>query len=114
MKRIVATLGLLGVVACLLAACGGGGPSNDDLKGQVVANYAEGIHHLYAKSLESAMELDLAIDQFLQEPTLGRLEVAKRVWLNARDDYGPTEAFRFYDGPIDNPEDGVGNWLASA
>ena len=25
---------------------------------------------------------------------------------DARDDYGPTEAFRFYDGPIDNPDDG--------
>ena len=27
-------------------------------------------------------------------------------WLAARDDYGPTEAFRLYDGPIDNPDDG--------
>ena len=25
----------------------------------------------------------------------------------ARDDYGPTEVYRFYDGPIDNEEDGV-------
>ena len=32
--------------------------------------------------------------------------LAKEAWLNARDDYGPTEAFRFYDGPIDNPDYG--------
>ena len=34
------------------------------------------------------------------------LAAAKQAWLTARDDYLPTEAFRFYDGPIDNPEDG--------
>ena len=39
-------------------------------------------------------------------PTDATLEAAKEAWLTARDDYGPTEAFRFYDGPIDNPDDG--------
>ena len=33
-------------------------------------------------------------------------QTAKDAWLAARDDYGPTEAFRFYDGPIDNADDG--------
>ena len=31
-----------------------------------------------------------------------RLDAAKRAWLRARDDYGITEIYRFYDGPIDN------------
>ena len=31
---------------------------------------------------------------------------AKEAWLAARDDYGLTEAFRFYGGPIDNEENG--------
>ena len=105
MKKIVSTLGFLGVVAYLLAACGSSGP-DDELKQEVVANYAEGVHHLYSKSLKSAKMLDTAIDQFLDEPTPERLEAAKRIWLTARDDYGPTEAFRFYDGPIDDPDDG--------
>ncbi len=35
------------------------------------------------------------------------LAAAKEAWLTARDDYGPTEAFRFYGGPIDNEENGV-------
>jgi putative iron-regulated protein len=47
-----------------------------------------------------------AIDAFLADPTDATLTAAKGAWLTARDDYGPTEAFRFYDGPIDNAEDG--------
>ena len=35
------------------------------------------------------------------------LDAAKEAWLTARDEYGPTEAFRFYGGPIDNEETGV-------
>ncbi len=76
------------------------------LKGDVVANYAAGVHALYAASLTSAQAMDAAIDGFIADPTPATLEAAKRAWLRARDDYGPTEAFRFYGGPIDNEEDG--------
>ena len=76
------------------------------LKGEVVANYANGVHASYARSLVSAQAMDRAIDVFLADPTPATLEAAKRSWLMARDDYGPTEAFRFYEGPIDNEEDG--------
>ena len=79
---------------------------DDELKRQVVESYASGVHHLYSVSLESATAMDRAIDRFIDEPTPAHLEAAKRMWLLARDDYGPTEAFRFYDGPIDNPDDG--------
>jgi putative iron-regulated protein len=50
--------------------------------------------------------MDATIDIFLTEPTPATLELAKRAWLTARDDYSPTEAFRFYGGPIDNEENG--------
>ena len=82
------------------------GPSVQELKSDVVAHYANGVHALYAKSLKSATAMDTAIDIFLADPTPATLEAAKRAWLVARDDYGPTEAFRFYGGPIDNEEDG--------
>ena len=95
----------LAAFAALAAACGGGG-SSDDLREQVVLNYADGVHELYSRSLTSARAMHQAIDRFLDDPTVPRLEAAKRAWLVARDDYGPTEAFRFYDGPIDNPDDG--------
>ena len=42
---------------------------------------------------------------FVAAPSAETLEAAKAQWLAARDDYGPTEAFRFYDGPIDDPDD---------
>ena len=39
-------------------------------------------------------------------PPTPRCRPAKEAWLAARDDYGLTEAFRFYGGPIDNEENG--------
>jgi putative iron-regulated protein len=47
-----------------------------------------------------------AITAFLGNPSDATLAAAKQAWLSARDDYLPTEAFRFYNGPIDNPNDG--------
>ena len=82
------------------------GPSFAELKTDVVTHYADGVHALYSKSLASATAMDTAINIFLDDPTPATLEAAKRAWLTARDDYGPTEAFRFYGGPIDNEEDG--------
>ena len=105
MRSTIALLVFVCVSVVLMAGCGSSAP-DDDLKRNVVDNYAAGVHHLYSQSLESAMDLDEAIDRFLADPTPGRLEAAKRMWLSARDDYGPTEAFRFYDGPIDDPENG--------
>ena len=78
----------------------------DALKVEVVAHYANGVHGLYSQSLASAQVMDTAIDAFLADPNPASLEAAKRAWLRARDDYGPTEVFRFYGGPIDNEEDG--------
>ncbi len=81
------------------------GPSDDDAQ-SVVDHYAAGVHAAYEASLESASKLDVAIDAFLDDPTDETLEAAKQAWLAARDDYGLTEAFRFYGGPIDNEADG--------
>ena len=103
--RKLATLSVsLAVVGGLMAACSEG--ADDDLKRDVVRNYADGAHAMYSKSLASAETLDAAIDRFLAAPSAVRLDAAKRAWLLARDDYGPTEIYRFYDGPIDNEEDG--------
>ena len=78
----------------------------DELKGEVINHYANSVHALYSQSLASARVMDAAIDAFIADPTPATLEAAKRAWLYARDDYGPTEVFRFYGGPIDNEEDG--------
>ncbi len=105
MRKLAILCVLLTVIGGLVAACSGGG-ADDDLKQDVVRNYADGAHAMYSKSLASAETLDAAIDRFLAAPSAVRLDAAKRAWLLARDDYGPTEIYRFYDGPIDNEEDG--------
>jgi putative iron-regulated protein len=50
--------------------------------------------------------MQTAIQTFVDDPTDANLDAAKQAWLDARDLYGPTEVFRFYDGPIDDPDDG--------
>ena len=98
-------IGLVAVFAMALTACTSQGPSNE-LKASVVANYADGAYASYSRSLSSAQAMDAAIDNFLAEPSQVRLDAAKRAWLVARDDYGVTEIYRFYEGPIDNEETG--------
>ena len=96
----------------LLVACATDDEEADDaaidagLKNSVVETYAAGAHASYVKSLNSAQTMDFAIDNFLAAPSQARLDAAKHAWLRARDDYGVTEIYRFYDGPIDNGENG--------
>ena len=100
---VTSTVTLLALAA--LAACSSQGPT-DELKASVVDNYAAGAYASYSRSLASAQAMDAAIDDFLAEPSQVRLDAAKRAWLLARDDYGVTEIYRFYEGPIDNEENG--------
>lgn len=98
-KRVV----LVALAMMTLAACSG---DDEGLADEVVANYADLVHESYQLSLDSATALDAAIDAFVASPSDETLAAAKDAWLTARDDYGPTEAFRFYGGPIDNEEEG--------
>ncbi|MEZ5237853.1 MAG: imelysin family protein [Microthrixaceae bacterium] len=110
--RAVAVLAASLVV---LGACSSDSESSTDdaaadagaIVADAVATYAEGVHASYGASLASAQEMDAAIDAFVADPTAETLEAAKQAWLTARDDYGPTEAFRFYGGPIDDEETGT-------
>ena len=104
-KKVLITLAATLLALVAMAACASGGPT-DELKTSVVENYAAGAHASYSRSLASAQAMDAAIDSFLAEPSQVRLDAAKRAWLLARDDYGVTEVYRFYEGPIDNEENG--------
>ena len=97
---------LLVIPILVIVACGESGGADDDLRASVVETYAAGAHASYARSLASARALDAAIDNFLASPSQPRLDAAKHAWLRARDDYGVTEIYRFYNGPIDNEADG--------
>jgi putative iron-regulated protein len=105
-SRALAVAGALALVATVATGCGDDGPDEAALD-EAVATYAEGVHAAYDASLTSALAMDEAIDAFVADPTGETLEAAKQAWLDARDDYGPTEAFRFYGGPIDNEETGT-------
>ena len=89
----------------LLAACGGDDSGLDDA-GPAVENYAAIVHASYQDSLAKAEDLQGAIDAFLAAPDAAKLAAAQEAWLAAREPYGQTEGYRFYDGPIDNPVDG--------
>jgi putative iron-regulated protein len=68
--------------------------------------YADLVVAAYDDAIASAAELQSAIEELVADPTEATLQAAKDAWLAGREVYGPTEAFRFYDGPIDDPEDG--------
>lgn len=91
--------------ALIAVGCGSDDDSSASLEA-AVATYAEGVHASYEASVASAAAMDEAIDAFLADPTDEAMDAAKSAWLAARDDYGPTEAFRFYGGPIDDEETG--------
>jgi len=81
------------------------GPSDEDLAA-TAATYADLVAANYSATIASATEMQVAIETFIASPTDATLGVAMFTWLAARNDYGLTEAFRLYDGPIDNPDDG--------
>lgn len=92
------------IVGISVAACGD--DRGRDATAEAVATYADGVHASYMASASSARDMDAAIGAFVADPTDAALDAAKQAWLDARDDYGPTEAFRFYGGPIDDEETG--------
>jgi putative iron-regulated protein len=77
-----------------------------ELARQVVENYADGVYASYEAALTSAKAMAGAINAFLAAPSNETLEAARQAWTDARDEYGRTEAYRFYGGPIDNDDDG--------
>ncbi len=112
--RLVGTLVGLALISGTFVSCGGNDGPTDDALQSAVQTYATGVHASYEASLRSAHVMDGAIDAFIEAPTETTLEAAKSGWLAARDDYSPTEAFRFYGGPIDDettgPEGLINAW----
>ncbi len=79
----------------------------------VVRHYAAGVSAGYEDALAAALQMQQAITAFVARPSAERLAAARDAWRAARDWYGPTEAFRFYGGPIDDeagPEPRLNSW----
>lgn len=79
----------------------------------VVKHYASLVYANYEDTLNSAKAMQAAIGAFLSNPTPATQRAAQQAWLDAREFYGQTEAFRFYGGPIDDdngPEGRLNAW----
>ena len=79
---------------------------SDEAALEAATTYADLVYAAYTDVTAEAEALQADLEAFVADPTEDTLAAAKQAWLDARVLYGPTEAFRFYDGPIDNPDDG--------
>ncbi len=78
-----------------------------------ISNYSEHVHSSYAETLRRAELLRTALYEFTATPSVMTQSVAKEAWKYAREAYGQTEVFRFYNGPIDRdggPEGHLNSW----
>lgn len=74
------------------------------LKRSVVLQHAKIIHANYSDCAAEARKLQAAVRDFLAAPDEPKLEAARNAWKAARRPYLQSEAYRYYSGPIDNPD----------
>jgi putative iron-regulated protein len=74
--------------------------SNFDAKAES-QGYTQLVADTYTAALSDAQTLRTAIGDFLATPDDNTLTRARDAWINGRRSWELTEAFRFYDGPID-------------
>ena len=111
-RRFMPALAVLATL--VLTACGSDGGDADDGGAKaankdasaVATTYAALAHAAYGESIRSAEAMQEAIGALTAKPSAKTLQAARTAWVAARDDYTVTEPFRFYGGPIDDPEDG--------
>lgn len=79
----------------------------------VAQNYGALVQASYDDTLAGAINLQKAVKAFTDAPSAESLKAARKAWIDAREFYGQTEAFRFYSGPIDDkngPEGQINAW----
>jgi putative iron-regulated protein len=103
--------------AFLLAGCGpdttSGPPPLSESAPKVIEGYADLVFTTYSDTLDGAKGIDTSLDALVKTPSDMALAAAKQTWLDARNAYGQSEAFRFYGGPIDDadgPEGRINAW----
>ncbi|NJN32658.1 MAG: iron-regulated protein [Synechococcales cyanobacterium RM1_1_8] len=77
-----------------------GGLESDELQ-PYVESYAELVYRNYQDSSQQVDRMGAAIAAFLAQPNATTHAAAQQAWVKARQSYLQTEAFRFYEGPID-------------
>lgn len=99
-KILLAALG----ASALLVSCKKD-KDHSELKQKVVDNYAEVVYTSYTDSYNQAVTFRSKVNAFVDAPTSAAFDELKTFWAGPlRTPYGQTDAFRFYDGPIDNAD----------
>ncbi len=80
-----------------------------DARPQIDA-YVDLVATSYKKAADDARTLAQAVDALLTAPSEDSLKAARQAWVAARPAYLKTEAFRFYDGPIEEVEGTINAW----
>ncbi len=80
------------------------------LKRWVLSNYVAIVDATYQDTVAATKELSAAIGNLATAPAESTLTAARNAWLAARVCYSQSEAFRFYDGPIDQLEGQINSW----
>lgn len=65
---------------------------------RLLLSYSDMAHAAYKDSLDTAKQLQAAINTFVDEPTQANLDAAKAAYKAARQPYSQTEVFRFDEG----------------
>ena len=99
------------LLALFSVACGGDDETDTTAElpanaSEAVDQYAAIVYASYSDALSSAEALDAALDTFAAAPSEAGFTAAQQAWRASRPPYLQTEVYRFYDGPIDNPDDG--------
>lgn len=97
--------GMVLLCICVMQSCGKESKLQKDIE-KAAEHYTVIVKANYDDAYSSAAKLRDLIHTFVDKPTSAGFEACKKQWLAARDPYGQTEAFRFYDGPIDNEKTG--------
>ena len=78
--------------------------------GPQIEAYIELVRSAYGKAASDGHSLEAAVQAMLDGPSKETLKVARAQWVAARPAYLRTEAFRFYDGPIEDVEGNINAW----
>jgi putative iron-regulated protein len=78
--------------------------------GPQIEAYIDLVSTSYKKAADDAQKLARMVDALLAAPSADSLKAARQAWIDARPAYLKTEAFRFYDGPIEAVEGAINAW----
>ena len=114
MKTIKNSFILL-IILSAFSSCGSSsdndGATKVDVRGEFFKTYADIAYHSYNDSYSTVKVIKEKITAFNANPTKEGFDAIKKAWLDAREPYGQTEVFRFYDdSPIEKVEGNVNPW----